>query len=122
MKQERQPAVYILSSKRNGALYAGVTSQLLGRIYQHRTELFDGFAKENGVKRLVWYEAHDTMEQAILREKRIKAWKRQWRINLIEASNPDWRDLAVDLGFTPLAPLPVCRTTRTGDGFLPSQE
>ena len=122
MRQERQPVVYILASRRTGALYTGVTSNLFQRLHQHREGLIDGISKARGANRLMWYEVHDMMDSAIAREKRIKAWKRQWRINLIEASNPDWRDLAIDLGFAPLPPLPVRRTRGTGDGFLPSQE
>jgi putative endonuclease len=72
------------------------------RIYQHREDIFGGFASNYGVKMLVWYEQHGTMETAITREKQIKKWNRQWKINLIETANPDWRDLAVDLGFLPL--------------------
>ena len=71
MNRDFQPAVYLLASKRNGTLYTGVTSGLLGRIYQHRNGLLPGFTREHGVKLLVWYEVHDTMESAILREKRI---------------------------------------------------
>ena len=120
--RERQPVVYILASRRNGTLYTGVTSNLLQRIYQHRSELLEGFTKEHGIKRLVWYEVHETMESATTREKRIKAWKRDWRINLIASMNADWRDLALDLGFPSLPPLPVRRIVNSGDGFLPSQE
>ena len=69
------------------------------RLYQHREEVLEGFSKEHGVKRLAWCEPHDTMDTAIVREKRIKAWKRPWKIGLIEKQNPAWRDLAVDFGF-----------------------
>ncbi len=69
------------------------------RLYQHREEIMEGFSKEHGIKRLVWFEAYDTMDVAITREKQIKKWKRQWKIDLIEKENPDWRDLAVDFGF-----------------------
>lgn len=96
------PAVYLLASKRNGTLYVGVTSNLTGRIYQHRNELVAGFTKEYGVKRLVWFEDHATMEAAIQREKRIKKWNRAWKLELIEKGNPAWRDLAEDFGFEPL--------------------
>lgn len=122
MKRELPPVVYILASRRNGTLYTGVSSNLLQRLHQHRDRLIDGFSKDHGVNRLMWFEPHETMDSALVREKRIKAWKRQWRINLIEASNPDWRDLAIDLGFAPMPPLPVRRTSTAGDGFLPSQE
>jgi putative endonuclease len=97
MKRENfQPTVYILANRKQGALYTGVTSNLMERIRQHREEVFDGYSKRVGAKLLVWYEPHGTMETAIIREKQIKNWNRQWRINLIEAENPDWRDLAVD--------------------------
>jgi putative endonuclease len=89
----KQPAVYILSSKRNGTLYTGVTSNLIARTWQHREHLIDGFTKQYGVTRLVWFEMHDEMASAILREKQIKAWKRQWKVEMIEASNPTWQDL-----------------------------
>ncbi len=94
--------VYLLASKRNGTLYAGVTSDPLGRLYKHREGLVGGFTRKYGVRTLVWFERHATMEQAILREKRIKKWNRGWKLKLIEAANPDWRDLAEDFGFEPL--------------------
>jgi putative endonuclease len=99
MDQDSVPAVYMLASRRNGTLYTGVTSNLQARIYQHRNGLVRGFTREYGVKLLVWYELHDRMEGAILREKRIKKWNRAWKLELIEAGNPDWRDLAEDFGF-----------------------
>jgi len=102
MKRDLQPAVYLLASKRNGTIYTGVTSVLLSRIYQHRSGLVPGFTREHRVKLLVWFELHATMESAILREKRIKKWNRDWKLELIEKENPDWRDLAEDLGFEPL--------------------
>ena len=77
----KQPAVYILASQRNGTLYIGVTSNLVQRVYQHRESLADGFSKQYGVKMLVWFEQHDTMESAIAREKAMKKWHRQWKIN-----------------------------------------
>jgi putative endonuclease len=76
------------------------------RLQQHREEVFKGFSQTNGVKMLVWYEQHGTMETAIKREKQIKKWNRQWKINMIEAENPDWRDLSIDLGFPPLWTIP----------------
>jgi putative endonuclease len=97
-----QPTVYILASKRNGTLYTGVTSDPPARIHQHRQGLVPGFTREYGVRMLVWFEQHATMESAILREKRIKKWNRAWKLELIETTNPDWRDLAEDLGFEPL--------------------
>jgi putative endonuclease len=92
----------MLASQRNGTLYTGVTSDLPGRIWLHRQGTVPGFTQRYGVKILVWFEQHETMEQAILREKRIKKWNRAWKLQLIEADNPDWRDLASDLGFEPL--------------------
>jgi putative endonuclease len=89
----RQPAVYILASKRNGTLYTGVTSDLVKRIWEHRNNLVEGFTKRYGVHRLVWYELHESMESAIQREKRLKKWKRVWKLALIESANPDWQDL-----------------------------
>lgn len=89
----KQPAVYILASDRNGTLYTGVTSELVGRTWQHKEHVVDGFTKKYDVTKLVWYELHGTMDSAILREKRIKAWKRQWKIRLIEEMNPYWNDL-----------------------------
>ena len=77
----KQPTVYILASQRNGTLYIGVTSNLVQRVYQHREILADGFSKQYGVKMLVWFEQHDTMESAIAREKAMKKWHRQWKIN-----------------------------------------
>ena len=93
----KQPAVYILASQRNGTLYIGVTSNLVQRVYQHRESLADGFSKQYGVKMLVWFEQHDTMESAIARERAMKKWHRQWKINLIETHNPEWRDLWDDI-------------------------
>jgi putative endonuclease len=89
----KQPAVYIMASKRNGTLYTGVTSKLIQRVWQHREDVADGFTKRYGCKLLVWYGLADTMEAAILREKQIKAGSRTKKLALIEAMNPDWRDL-----------------------------
>lgn len=85
--------VYILSSQKNGTLYIGVTSNLIQRIYQHKEGQVDGFTKKYGVKTLVYYEIHQTAESAIMREKQIKEWKRNWKLELIEKSNPHWLDL-----------------------------
>ena len=90
---QKQPAVYILSNKRNGTLYTGVTSDLIKRIWQHRNEHVDGFSKKYSTHLLVYYEMHGDMISAITREKQIKAWKREWKINVIEEFNPYWRDL-----------------------------
>ncbi|HEX8979192.1 MAG TPA: GIY-YIG nuclease family protein [Parasulfuritortus sp.] len=89
----KQPCVYILASQRNGTLYIGITSDLVKRVWEHKGHFVDGFTKEYGVDRLVWYEAHETMESAILREKQLKKWNRAWKIRLIEEVNPDWKDL-----------------------------
>lgn len=87
------PCVHILASTRHGTLYIGVTSNLPQRVWQHREHFVDGFTKRYGVTRLVYYEVHDTMESAIRREKQMKLWKRDWKIELIERQNPDWLDL-----------------------------
>ena len=89
----KQPAVYILASKRNGTLYIGVTSDLVKRIWEHRENMVEGFTKRYNVHILVWYELHESMESAITREKRLKNWKRNWKLELIENSNPKWMDL-----------------------------
>ena len=91
--RERHPAVYIVANRRNGAIYAGVTSDLPGRIWQHREGIIEGFSKRYGCKMLVWFEQHETMEPAIVREKRIKEWKRAWKLRIIEERNPKWSDL-----------------------------
>ena len=90
--------MYILASQRNGTLYTGVTSNLPQRIWQHRCRYVGGFTARYGVHALVWYEQHETMMSAITREKAIKAWKRAWKIEMIEASNPEWRDLYEEIG------------------------
>ena len=89
----KQPAVYILASRRNGTLYIGVTSNLPRRVWEHKNDLVEGFTSRYGVHNLVWYETHETMESAISREKRIKEWKRKWKLDLIEKLNPAWEDL-----------------------------
>jgi len=85
--------VYILASKRNGTLYIGVTQDLLKRVDLHKKELLDGFTKKYKVRRLVYYEVYQDIKDAILREKRLKKWKREWKIKLIEEKNPNWEDL-----------------------------
>ena len=89
----KQPAVYMMASRRNGTLYTGGTSNLVQRAWQHRNGVVDGFTKRYGCKLLVWFEMHETMESAILREKQIKAGSRPKKIALIEGMNPGWRDL-----------------------------
>jgi len=96
--RERQPCVYLLASRRNGTLYVGVTSNLPARIWQHRNNAVEGFTRQHHVHDLVWFELHETMGSAITREKAIKAWKRIWKIGLIEKSNPYWRDLYAEIG------------------------
>ena len=89
----KQPCVYILASKRNGTLYVGVTSDLIRRVWEHETGVVDGFTKKYRVHTLVYFEQHPAMADAIVREKRIKSWHRKWKLDLIEAANPEWRDL-----------------------------
>ena len=86
-------AVYMMASRKHGTIYIGVTSRLPSRVFEHREELVDGFTKKYGVHRLVWYEPHESMIAAIRREKRIKKYPREWKINLIERENPNWDDL-----------------------------
>ncbi|MFG0251866.1 MAG: GIY-YIG nuclease family protein [Phycisphaerales bacterium JB038] len=89
----KQPAVYILASRRYGTLYVGVTSDLVKRIWEHRNGLVDGFTKEHGIQVLVYFELHSDMASAITREKQLKKWKRAWKIRLIGEKNPKWTDL-----------------------------
>ena len=85
--------VYILASKKNGALYIGVTNNLLKRVYEHKQNFIDGFTKKYNVHTLVYYEAHSKIEEAIIREKQIKKWNRKWKLRLIEDMNYEWNDL-----------------------------
>jgi putative endonuclease len=85
--------VYIVTNKRYGTLYVGVPSDLVKRASQHRLAILDGFTKDHGLDRLVWYEAHDDVVAAIEREKRIKRWRRDWKVNLVQSMNPAWIDL-----------------------------
>ena len=85
--------VYILASKRNGTLYTGHTDDLCRRVWEHRSGHIPGFARKYGCSRLVWFEPHDTRESAFLRERRIKEWKRRWKLDLIEKENPEWNDV-----------------------------
>ena len=91
--RERMPAVYLMASKRHGTLYVGVTSDLVQRVWQHRTDAAEGFTRKHRVHQLVWYEQATTMESAIIREKQLKKWERAWKIEMIERENPAWRDL-----------------------------
>ena len=95
MRNERskQPCVYLLASRPNGVLYAGVTSDLAQRMSLHKQKLVDGFTKRYDVTQLVYYEMHETMDAAIRRESQIKKWKRAWKVRLIEQMNPQWRNL-----------------------------
>lgn len=92
-RQMKQPAVYMLASQRNGTLYTGITSDLVRRIWEHRNDLVEGFTKRYRVHTLVYFELHDDISYAIRREKQIKKWNRAWKIELIEQTNPQWKDL-----------------------------
>jgi putative endonuclease len=107
----KQPAVYILATYRRGTLYIGVTSNLLQRTWQHKNDITDGFSKRYEVHRLVYFEIHSDMREAIQREKQIKAWKREWKFRLIKEQNPEWQDL-----------WPSIIGDEPQDGFLPAQE
>ncbi len=87
------PSIYILTNKPDGTLYIGVTSNLSARIFQRKNDLVDGFSKKYNLHLLVYYEVHENMYSAITREKRLKKWNREWKIQLIETMNPAWRDL-----------------------------
>jgi putative endonuclease len=89
--------VYILASRQHGTLYTGVTNDLARRVFEHREELMRGFTQKYGVNRLVYYETYDSPAPALAREKRLKRWNREWKVQAIEAFNPDWRDLYDDL-------------------------
>ena len=93
----KQPCVYLMASRRNGTLYAGVTSDLIRRVWEHKNDAVEGFTKRYKVHDLVWYELHQSMETAIGREKALKNWKRKWKLELVEKTNPEWRDLYPDL-------------------------
>lgn len=92
--------VYIMASKKNGTLYLGMTNDLLFRVYEHKKGIKEGFTKKYNVKMLVYYEQADDVSYAIEREKQLKSWKREWKINLIESLNPEWNDLYYELGGT----------------------
>lgn len=89
--------VYMMANRKNGTLYIGVTSNPVGRVQQHKSDFFNGFTKRYGVHRLVWFEPFEDARAAIQREKRLKEWRRDWKISLIEETNPDWRDLYQEL-------------------------
>ncbi|MBF0128937.1 MAG: GIY-YIG nuclease family protein [Alphaproteobacteria bacterium] len=93
----KRPCLYILASKQNGTLYIGVTSDLVRRVWEHKNNILDGFTKTYSIHILVYYELHETMPAAILREKQMKRWNRAWKIELIQRSNPQWRDLYQDV-------------------------
>jgi putative endonuclease len=93
----KQPCVYIMASKKNGTLYVGVTSNLPARVWQHKSDVVEGFSQRYSTHDLVWYEVHDNMPSAIVREKQLKAGSRQRKIDLIVAMNPQWRDLYAEI-------------------------
>jgi putative endonuclease len=97
MPHPKLPCVYVLSSKRNGTLYVGVTSDLVKRCWEHREGVVEGFSKKYGVHMLVHYEVCENMLSAISREKQLKKWNRAWKLRLIEERNPAWRDLWQDI-------------------------
>ena len=90
--------VYIMASKKNSTLYIGITKDLRSRVWQHNNDLHEGFTKKYGVHSLVWYEATNNVHRTIQREKQMKKWNRQWKINLIEKENPEWAELYEELG------------------------
>jgi putative endonuclease len=99
VKMEKQPCMYIMVSKKHGYIYIGVTSNLPQRYYQHRHGLVEGFSKKRNTKLLIRFELFSSMDLAIAREKQLKNWHRDWKINLIEGDNPEWINLATGLGF-----------------------
>ena len=94
---ESRGYVYILCNERYGTLYVGVTSDLVKRVWEHKEHLVPGFTTKYRIDRLVWFENHESIEEAITREKQIKEWRRDWKVNLIQSANPDWRDLYDEL-------------------------
>jgi putative endonuclease len=105
-------AVYMMANRRYGTIYIGVTSRLPSRVFEHREGIIKGFTKTYGLKRLVWYEPHESMLAAIQREKSLKRYKREWKINLIERENPYWDDIYPALvGMRRSAAVPISSTT-----------
>jgi putative endonuclease len=96
MTEDRQYYVYILTNKSNNVLYIGVTNDLIRRIFEHKNKLVEGFTKKYNLRQLVYYEATNDIESAINREKQLKNWHRDWKINLIDQFNPEWKDLSDD--------------------------
>jgi len=95
LKPEHQYYVYILTNKKKGTLYIGMTNNLERRVFEHKNKINEGFTKKYGLDKLVYFEMYPYVNDAILREKRMKKWKREWKINAIEEDNPDWNDLAL---------------------------
>jgi putative endonuclease len=94
---KNQYYIYILANKRNGTLYIGVTSNLVERVYEHKNNIIEGFSKKYNIHKLIYYEINNDIESAIRREKQLKKWNRKWKMNLIEKSNPEWKDLYYEL-------------------------
>ena len=95
---EKIPAVYMMANRKNGVIYIGVTSNLPRRVDVHKSQELDGFSQKYNTDKLVWYRLFNTMEEAIIAEKRLKSWKRAWKIREIEKVNPEWKDLAAEEG------------------------
>ncbi|ATW04055.1 GIY-YIG nuclease family protein [Sphingorhabdus sp. YGSMI21] len=93
----RSGYVYLMANRRRGKTYLGVTSNLVQRVYQHRNKLIEGYSKEHDCSLLVWFETHDDIQDARAREWKLKKWRREWKIALIEEGNPEWRDLYHDI-------------------------
>lgn len=110
---------YMMANRKHGVIYIGVSSQLVGRVAQHREGLIEGFTKQHGLKRLVWYEFHETIVGAIQREKSLKRWPRDWKANLIERTNPHWDDLFDGLAHNGIEVAPDPETYRN---WTPKEE
>jgi putative endonuclease len=109
MRNEKLPSVYILASGPRGTLYVGVTSDLVKRVWEHRNDIVAGFTRKYGVHRLVHFEFHQRMYDAIQREKQLKKWERMWKIELVEKCNPEWRDLWDEIVVTEQNGSPLAR-------------